>query len=130
MRARPLNPLACAVGSDGFDGGDRLTRRGGDWRDARARRLPVELNRAGAAQPTPAADLVPVHAQHIAQRHNSGMSSGSRGLWRLPFTVSVTMAWILLDDVTQRGIDLHISAAPNPLDEGIDQYLGIRDTFV
>jgi len=40
------------------------------------------------------------------------------------------MVWIPFDDVTQKGIDLTIAAAPNPLHEGIDQYLGIGDTFV
>src|SRR5262249_2904828 len=62
-----LNPLARGCASDGFDGGDLLADRGGHRCEARACRLSVDLDRAGAAQALTATELGPGHVQHVAQ---------------------------------------------------------------
>src|SRR4051812_10639747 len=65
---RLLDFLARRRAADGFDRGDALAERRGDWRDARARRLSVDLDSARAAKALAAAELRARHVQHVAQR--------------------------------------------------------------
>src|SRR5882672_10347140 len=62
-----LNLSAGGCGTNGLDRGDALAGRGSDRRDARAHRLAIEVDRAGAAQAEAAAEFRAGHSEHIAQ---------------------------------------------------------------
>src|SRR5215471_12249803 len=67
-----LDFLAGGGGADGFDGDDPLPDHRRNRRDARPRRLPVDVNGAGAAKSRAAAELRAGHGQHVAQRPKQG----------------------------------------------------------
>src|SRR5215510_5323820 len=67
-----LDFLAGGGGADGFDGDDPLADHRRNRRDARPRRLPVDVNGAGAAKGRAAAELRAGHGQHVAQRPKQG----------------------------------------------------------
>src|SRR6266705_1535370 len=67
-----LDLSAGGRGANGLDGGDALAGRGSDRRDARARRLAVEVHRARAAQRHAAAEFRAGHPEHVAQHPEQG----------------------------------------------------------
>ena len=59
--------LRSRIVSNGFYGGNPLPHCRRNGRDARARRLPVDVNRARPAQAHAAAEFRAGHAEHVAQ---------------------------------------------------------------
>src|SRR5262245_28140131 len=62
-----LDLLALGSSADPFDGGDALALRQRHCREARSRRVAVDVDRARAAQARAAAEFRAGHVQHIAQ---------------------------------------------------------------
>src|SRR5271165_6926584 len=60
------------MGGHSFDGCDGGLANGRDWRQAGARRLAVEMDGAGAAEPDAAAELAALQVKFVAQHPKQG----------------------------------------------------------
>jgi len=80
-----------ALGIETFDGGDFFAGGLGNRGLTGARRLTIEVDRAGAAQASAASELVPVICKCSRMTHNRGVSFGASTEWSCPLIFRVTI---------------------------------------